>query len=364
MLEYSSATVAYIKKIHEIACQILANELGFLVKGNRFVDKANGYSYPISIVIFESNQTLGYFDPAFYELGFNKLLMSKSHERLTNVIRHELAHYALYLKHADTVKPHGNEFKNFCAKMGWDTEVSKASFCESSYEDRKKEDPSILRKVKKLIALSESSNVSEAEQAMLKSQKLLLKHHLESPSNETEEVAFVKRVLFKKSQSAKLRAIAKIVETFFVSTIFHKGRNGVAMEVLGEKHNVEIAEYIASTLDVHLDLLWKDARKKHPTLSGKTAKNSFFTGVAKGYCEKVSILNKKHPKESRQALICIENRLEIFKQLAYPKLSFARSRNTLCHSSSLIGKEFGKSLRLTSGLTASKGKKKLLSWFR
>ena len=60
-------------------------------------------------------------------------------------------------------------------------EVYKATSClEGEQNLSEVEESNVLRKVKKLMALAASNNENEAELAMIKSQQLLIKHHIES----------------------------------------------------------------------------------------------------------------------------------------------------------------------------------------
>ena len=105
--------------------------------------------------------------------------------------------------------------------MGWGEEVYKAtSAWRGTRNASEMEESGVLRKVQKLMALATSSNKHEAEQAMIKSQQLLLKHNIESKyiGGEDEEKIFLKRIMKQKKENAKMRSIANILETFFVNT--------------------------------------------------------------------------------------------------------------------------------------------------
>ena len=110
--------------------------------------------------------------------------------------------------------------------------------------------------------------------------------------HENEETAYVKRVLHGKKNSAKYHAIYDILLLFMVKPIFNYGKDGFYLEVIGEKSNVLIAEYIAPYLNSELERLWKKQRELTPHLKGLSMKNSFMRGVAKGFKEKME-LNKK-----------------------------------------------------------------------
>ena len=134
----------------------------------------------------------------------------------------------------------------------------------------------LFRKIEKLMALSTSSNSYEAELALLKSQELVLKHNIDTTfvTGQPEEQMHLKRIIKERRETAKMRCIARILETFFVSVIFNRGQEYTYLEVLGEEANIEIAEYVAGFLDNELESLWNQAQKK-TGIKGATAKNSF-----------------------------------------------------------------------------------------
>jgi hypothetical protein len=289
---------------------------------------------------------LGYFDPNFYELGFHECLLHASKQQLHHVIRHELAHYITFIEQGASIKPHGSEFKAFCESMGWNEEIYKATFClEGEQNVPAGEESNILRKVQKLMALTNSSNKNEAEQAMIKSQQLLLKYNIESKSTEDDEKVFLKRIMKQKREDAKMRAIAKILETFFVNIVFNKTGAFTYLEILGSSINVEIAAYVADILHYEMDRLWKQAQIQAP-LKGVIAKNSFFLGLAKGYCNKIQALKREHQDEMRQALLVIEKKLMDAKSMAYPHLSSNKSSARFCSKSSALGEQMGRELNI------------------
>ncbi|MBY0529022.1 MAG: DUF2786 domain-containing protein [Rhabdochlamydiaceae bacterium] len=364
MLVYSLKIVRFIAEIKHCIKEVLSREIGLKVGKGRFYDFKQRASYPIRIVIFNNAKMLGYFDPNFYELGFHECLMQCSKGQLGQVIRHELAHYMTFIQHGDRAQPHGSEFKSFCQEMGWGQEISRATAClEGGLEACTQEESSVLRKVQKLMALSTSNNKNEAEAAMIKSQQLLLKHNLESPDFDSgdEEKMFLKRIMQQKKISAKMRCIAQILETFFVTIVYSRSRDFICLEILGNAVNVEIAEYVANVLDADLEELWKWAQQ-NSSLKGTLAKNSFFLGLAKGYCNKIQALKREHHKEITKALMVIEKKLLDAKKMAYPHLCSTKSQGGYCKESSALGERMGKELTINPALkNAAKNLMKLLS---
>lgn len=354
MLVYSKKIIEFISEIKIAVKKILSHEVGLKVKNSRFFNFDSSSSYPICIVIYNNKEMLGYFDSGFYELGFHEKLMYASKEQLLNIIRHELAHYIVFIKHGH-VQSHGLEFKRFCESLGWKEEVYRATICLEGEKDATfVEESGVLRKVQKLMALATSSNQNEAEQAMIKSQQLLLKHNIESRyiGSDDEEKMFLKRILKQKKESAKMRAIAKILETFFVSTVYRKAQGAIYLEILGSAVSVEIAEYVADVLLNELEKNWNFV-KKEANLKGMVAKNSFFLGVARGYCDKIQALKRSYSSEVMNALLVIENKLIESKDLVYDKLASSTSRAGYCSESSILGEKMGRQLNINPGVGKS-----------
>ncbi len=366
MIVYSKKIILFVEEIKCAINNILSKEIGLKVMGDRFYDRKQEFSYPVRVVIYNNKSMLGYFDPSFYEIGFHECLMLSNKSQLHQLIRHELAHYITFIDYGEAIQPHGVEFKAFCRSMGWGEEVEKAVFClEGGGTASNMEENSVLRKIQKLMALSTSSNKHEAELAMIKSQQLLLKHHIESKymGSEDEEKIYLKRVMKQKKENAKMRAIAKILATFFVSIVYRRAAGFIYLEILGNAINVEIAEYVATVLHSELDKLWGEA-KRQANLKGLIAKNSFFLGLAKGYCNKIQALKKESHYEVGNALMVIEKKLIDAQAMVYKRLSKGKSSASYCPESSGLGEQMGRQLNINPAIKeSSKNSQLLLSFF-
>ena len=361
MLLYSKKIIRFLNEIKAILKNVLSKEVGLKVIGDRFYDRRLECSYPIKAVIFNNKRMLGYFDPHFYEIGFHECLMHANKELLQDIIRHELAHYITYINYGDTVEMHGNEFKAICVRMGWRSEVQKATLCfDDHVHTPQAEENNVLRKVQKLLALTTSSNKHEAEQAMIKSQQLLLKHNIDfrNVEDEDDEKIFLKRIMKQKKENAKMRSIAIILETFFVNTIYKKQEGCIYLEVIGSATNVEIAEYVANTLQHQLDFLWNQTKKQQPNLKGTIAKNSFFLGVAQGYCNKINFLKRQYDTNTSNALMIIEKKLQDAKSMIYQRLTKGKSNARYCSKSSWLGEQAGKALNINPAVNDYSNKSK------
>jgi len=352
MIIYSKKIIQFANEIKRTVKDVLSREVRIKVMRDRFYDREQRASYPIKVVIYNNKSMLGYFDPNFYELGFHECLMHSSKEQLHNVIRHELAHYITFINYGGTVQPHAAEFRAFCQRMGWGEEVYKATTClEDGQHASGIEESSIFRKIQKLMALSTSSNTNEAEQAMIKAQQLLVKHNIESTpiGDEEDEKVFLKRIIKQKRENAKMRSIALILETFFVITVFNRSKDFTYLEILGNAVNIEIAEYVANVLHDELEKLW-DQAQQHAHLRGTIAKNSFFLGLARGYCNKIQALKREYNSDATNALMVIEKKMTHAKAMAYPRLSSSKSNASYCHESSALGEQMGRQLNINPAI--------------
>ena len=216
MFVYSQSIFRFVQEIKLVIRNILTTEAHFRCTEHRFYDRFQMRSFPIDVVIYNHRSMLGYFDAGFYELGFHESLMHAKKELLHNVIRHELAHYITFIEYGSTAEPHSAQFLKICQRLGWGENVSRAAM-RYNPEETKEEEDGVLRKVKKLMALGASAQTHEAEQAMIKSQQLLLKHNLEARSAESlgETKVWMQRILKQKKRNGKNASDCGCFENIF-----------------------------------------------------------------------------------------------------------------------------------------------------
>lgn len=345
---YSETILLFIQKLKRNGKEILEKEMALLVKNDRFC-VLNTF-YPLHFVVFEHPSHLGYFNPEFFEIGIHKqMIFIKEDEQLKNLLRHELAHYITFIQYGLKVDSHGKEFHKVCTQYGWGFQVSAATTEVSEEKLFLHSSNVIFKKIQKLLSLATSSSVHESQSATLKANELLLKHNLEAFSSlEIQHEMLLKRILKYKRYSSKMEAISLILRSFFIYPVVNHAKESCYLEVVGEKTNVEIAEYVGHYLDQKLDELWKETQKKYPLLKGIANKNSFFRGLAKGYKEKITALQAD--QNQSQALLKIENALEQQIKMVYPRLSTTSSRYKHCEKATALGQKEGKNLTIHQGV--------------
>jgi hypothetical protein len=191
-----------------------------------------------------------------------------------------------------------------------------------------------------------------------------LKHNIESKyiGGEDNEKIFLKRIMKQKRENAKMRSIANILETFFVSTVYTRAGDFTYLEILGDAVNIEIAEYVASVLHCELDKLWDQAREC-ANLKGMIAKNSFFLGLSKGYCNKIRALKREYNSDVANALMVIEKKLVDARAMVYQRLSSSKSSANFCRESSALGEQMGRQLNINPAINRSSKKSEALLAF-
>lgn len=345
-----------------MAKDILEKECSLKVARTRFW--VGDLSWPLNLVCFEGTERWAYFDGRFLQLGLNKKIAGRVKDSiLRDLLRHELAHYFVRIHHGLEAKPHGEEFHEMCRRYGWPEQVAKASGDLFDIHEATEGDlvaDSVVEKVKKLLALSTSDNPHEAEQATLRANQLIMRHHLSRAAFESgEKTLCVLPVLSASKKSAKLTAIYDILTHFMVRPLLHYGRGEVRLEAIGSREQVLLAEYVALFLDREFEQLWKRAG-----LKGMRAKNSFFIGLARGYREKLEGARKEMPQEDSKALVRVEHALgERIKNLM-GGFSSSRSGQVLDGEALGRGTHAGRGLSILPAMKEGKGLMRALPFLK
>lgn len=335
-----------------MAKEILSDECGLEVQRTRFM--VGRLSWPLHFVCFEGDSRWAYFEPNFYQIGLNKRLAGRVKDSvLRDLLRHELAHYLARVFYGEKILPHGPEFKAICERYHWPLEVAEASGDLLEQHEAATGDlasDALVEKVKKLMALASSDNPHEAELATLKANQLILRHHLDRAhlTHEADTELCVLVVLREKRKSGRMVAIYDILTHFMVKPLLSYGKSEVRLEVIGERSQVQLADYVASYLARELEVLWRASR-----LKGLRAKNSFYTGIARGYREKLDGVRRSCTLEEKSALVRVERLREELIREFMRGLGSSRSGQILDGAALAEGTRAGKSLNIHPALKKS-----------
>ncbi len=351
---HSPAINAFLKRVNFLLTEIITQELRLPFSRTRF--QYQNTMYPINLVTFENHNQLAFFEAAYLRIGLHrKLSFQTQDQQLKNILRHEMAHYMTWIQYGNHVSSHGIEFKNICKHYQWDVDVSNARMPESELMSQEitPHQEALINKIKKLLALATSENPQEAQSANLKANELILKYNLQWAQKRElseDQETFTARVIEGKKISAKERAIYEMLKVFFVQTIFSTGRGAFALEVIGEKKNIEMSIHIADFLFSHLEFLWITHKKNNPNFNANlAARHSFFLGISEGFIEQYKQAQdtiQKSKSEFEGAVVLIEKQLQEHLKQAYPRLGQSRFQSSRDLQAYENGKTAGQHLKI------------------
>lgn len=254
-----------------------------------------------TFLLVDSKQNLGQWVSEYRELRLSRtLLVEHGWGVLVEVLKHEMAHQYVDEVLGGETAPHGRIFREVCRERGIDgvaTGVPRASHGADAPTQ-------VLERVAKLLALAESSNVHEAENAMSAAQRLMLKYNIDTATKATA-VRYSFRQLGKPTGRVQEseRILSNILdEHFFVEAIWVpvwrplEKKRGSVLEICGSLENLELAEYTYDYLSRTAERLWKE-HKRERGITKNANRRAFLSGVMSGFSAKLEREKKKNEKE-------------------------------------------------------------------
>ena len=309
---------------------------------------------------FENSTQWGYWKGSdTREIGINlQLIFDHPWEVVLTVLKHEMAHQFVDEIMGGSADPHGDDFRKVCFKLSIPYHAA-CNFPVNQSESRV--ESSVLRKIKKMFALAESSNENEARTAMVMANNLLLKHNISKAEIENDKNyshKFVGEVLGR--TPTEFNIISNILtEYFFVLTIWTfsydalADKKGSRLEICGSPENVEIGEYVYYFLINQLDFLWQKYKVENK-ISHQKFKKSFVLGVLRGFKEKLQ--TDRSDSKERGLVWKGDPELDRFYQQLHPKTkSVSSSGHYLYEEASNDGFSKGKNLNLHLGIKQTGG---------
>lgn len=258
--------------------------------------------------IEESSNYWGQYDPNTRTLSLHRLLIENYRwDDVIEILKHEMAHQIVFEFFGLNDHTHGADFQRACQLLNVSPWAMKAG--GNIGEDLKNPSPSgqnnadeeLLRRARRLLALSQSDNEHESMLAMQRLQEMSQRYNIEQLIAQRQQCYCYSIINHEKKRIPQHQShIASILQKhFFVDIVFsseydaHHLTSFKTMEILGSQENVQMAEYIYHFLWNQLPRMWK--RHSKNGASGKQAKRAYFLGVLESFDEKLS----KHPLEKR-----------------------------------------------------------------
>lgn len=314
------------------------------------VDFLNYSWYDLPEIIFselDCDTRLGYFNSEQNLIVMSDVFLDDSlEEEMKAVFLHELAHWVVYRKYGNYAMTHGTAFRKVCETIGVTDGFEKAVVSIKDWQERKQK---AEKKVRKLLALSESPFEAEADSAMAKAQTLMSQYSLDYLSNKGDDRLFgidldtLGRIDSWRNSLARLVADLSGCYRIIVGT--GRGRH---ISYFGSKEQVESALYFQLYFE---DALEEEYRKNKGSLYGIGGKNTFLNGLCR------SLYRKAFTTGLNTSIVLSQTKSEE----RYWELAEGRKVNIRSHARAgagyRLGAEVGEGMSIPSKQSACKVKR-------
>ena len=296
-----------------------------------------------------------------------KLVLNYSWASVREVLLHEMAHQmAEEVLEGRQSTPHGPFFQRACDLLRANPKASddyKPLDDRISQEIGGGEDRTLLR-VKKLLALAESSNRHEAEAAMAKAHELISKYNLNLLGEEKGK-EFISLLVGRPALRHFVEdyALAGLLQDFyFVRGVWvpvyvpEKGKMGRALEISGTIPNVRIAGYAHDYVRRFIALEWKEYNPGG-TLN-RYRLTDFALGIIEGFRSKL-VFEEEGRKKERKSCALVKKEDPLLKKYVayrYPHTAAIQTgRGSQDPRVRRDGKRIGKDLVISKGVMEGAG---------
>ncbi len=301
------------------------------------------------------------------------LLRNYSWDNVVQVLRHEMAHMIcseIWGDVEDNGRIHGELFAKACNIVG----VPESTKLIPEYDIEKKE--KIVSRIHKLFALGESNHEAEAKSAVGKAYELMTQYNIslgEAPADSRKFVFrpvgdIYGRIPTHINMLANLISRHYFVRSIFVTYEYHWSdvRRGVRrfVEVFGEPHNVDVAEYVFHFLLCEGERQWRDFASSSGFRKGEHRKNAFLEGFFSGFDRKLRDEKEKMAQEipaGNTLPIGLDDPLltENFNKRYNPVTRYTHSAGSNS-AGRYIGSQRGAAVKIRQAVTRNGGETKLI----
>ncbi|HWS84280.1 MAG TPA: DUF2786 domain-containing protein [Ktedonobacteraceae bacterium] len=215
----------------------------------------------------------------------------------------------------------------------------------------------VLAKIKKLLALSTSSNPNEAAAAAAKAQELLMQHNLTLSQVETEVQASSYKQDFVGTGSRvwKRLLLAVIARNNFCEAIYDSQKSHVI--VIGEAHNQEVVTYLYAYLIAQLEPMAVAAyNQSSRTVHAKSWLDSFYIGAVESVSDRLEAHKQEMvaaSNECRSLVVVKDAELQDAVQKLYPHTRKGSAKRIRSSTGYDEGLEAGKRVPLNKAVASS-----------
>ena len=293
--------------------------------------------------------TLGKCDDKSKCLLLDSNLIDTDFDTIFHILLHEVAHAIQHQQSGST--GHDIYFRKVAKSIGCKFYKSEADVGvnKTSQEEKDK----VAEKIKKLMALSASSNYNESNSALSKANDLISKYNIKNYNSTKSDMLYAERYYLGRKKSATKRTLVNIITACFnVYGVYDHTEGGIYIQLMGEKANMEIATYAYEFLDKKIPALYKETG-----LSGHRERAGFVFGFKTAFVDKMTATKEAYTKEESTAIVLYKQYVqkkakEFF--FSESKLTSAAKSNTYYNKEAYsIGKEYGKKTSIHPGVRNS-----------
>jgi hypothetical protein len=266
---------------------------------------------------------------------------------------HQYVHEVLG-EHAET--PHGPAFRSTCARLGIDAAAT--GMPSRGGTDGDPATARVVERIARLLALAESSNRHEAENAAVAAQRLMLKHNLDVRHDRAARSYSHRHLGAPTGRVGEAERILAMVlgKHFFVEVIWVpvyrplEAKRGSVLEICGSPANLEIAEYVHAFLLHTAERLWEE-HKRALGIAGNRDRRTYLAGVMSGFADKLARQKQKHKEEG---LVWVRDAdLGGFLRARHPHIRHVRHAGARRNEAFSQGQQAGRNIVLHRGVQGS-----------
>jgi hypothetical protein len=215
----------------------------------------------------------------------------------------------------------------------------------------------VIARVRKLLALAESSNRHEAELAASTAQRLMLKFNIDlSRRPSVEAFAFAHLgVPTGRVQAHQRHLGALLIDHFFVRGVWvttylpQTDRTGSVLEICGRPENVKMAEFVYDFLSRTIERLWGEHKKSRGLRSDRD-RRAFLTGAVEGFSAK---LDARRTQARREGLVWVGDAgAKDYMRRRHPRLRSIRTAGQQHRQAYADGESAGRTIVLSHPMTS------------
>jgi len=305
---------------------------------------------------------IGYWSPEKREIGLSRqFVLNHSWNDIREVLLHEMAHqFASEVSGAHLEPPHGRCFQNACRVLKANPRATGKyiPLGQQIFQVSESESDKIRLRIQKLMALAQSSNLFEAESAMIKAHELMAKYEiaqiLQNAPREYFSIFVGKPALRHFLEDYSLALL--LMDYYFVKGIWvgayviEKGKMGRVLEISGTARNLQVASYIFDFIQKFIEFEWQKYN-----VGGKLnryRKTDFSSGIISGFRMKLAQKSPAGRGVSLSPVPIHDSQLRRYVELRFPRLRTFQRKGGRCYPDVVSdGTEIGKTLVIRQGIT-------------